>query len=160
MCISETYLTNSPTTNRFPGKALCGVCDMPRLAPFLLVWSCLSTLLHAEPQTLTGRCVGVHDGDSITVLAAGNVQLKVRLEGIDAPELKQPFSQQSKEALSGLVFGKALTLQRPLRANARRCHGRRRKREPHNCAIWLRVAFRQVQKGLRHCWQRRTPRKG
>lgn len=84
---------------------------MPRLAPFLLVWSCLSTLLHAEPQTLTGRCVGVHDGDSITVLVAGNVQLKVRLEGIDAPELKQPFSQQSKEALSGLVFGKALTLQ-------------------------------------------------
>lgn len=61
-------------------------------------------------QTVTGRVVGVHDGDSITVLAAGNVQLKVRLEGIDAPELKQPFSQQSKEALSGLVFGKAVVL--------------------------------------------------
>lgn len=54
--------------------------------------------------------MGVHDGDSITALAAGNVQLKVRLEGIDAPELKQPFSQQAKQALSGLVFGKPVSL--------------------------------------------------
>jgi len=65
----------------------------------------------ARAQTeITGKVVGVHDGDSITVLAAGNLQLKVRLEGIDAPELKQPFSQQSKEALSGLVFGKTICL--------------------------------------------------
>lgn len=84
---------------------------MPRLAPFLLVWFCFSALLHAQSQTVNGRCVGVHDGDSVTVLAAGNVQLKVRLDGIDAPELKQPFSQQSKEALSGLVFGRDVTLQ-------------------------------------------------
>ena len=81
------------------------------LAPLLLFWFCLSLLLQAEPQTLTGRCVGVHDGDSMTVLAAGNVQHKVRLDGIDAPELKQAFSTQSKEAMSGLVFGKALTSQ-------------------------------------------------
>ena len=84
---------------------------MPHLAPLLFVWFCLSLLLQAEPQTLTGRCVGVHDGDSMTVLAAGNVQHKVRLDGIDAPELKQAFSTQSKEALSGLVLGKAVTLQ-------------------------------------------------
>lgn len=65
----------------------------------------------AQSDVVTGRVVGVHDGDSITVLAAGNVQLKVRLDGIDAPELKQPFSQQSKQALSGLVFGKSVNLQ-------------------------------------------------
>lgn len=64
----------------------------------------------AQSEVVTGRVVGVHDGDSITVLAAGNVQLKVRLDGIDAPELKQPFSQQSKQALSGLVFGKTVNL--------------------------------------------------
>jgi len=62
------------------------------------------------PQTITGRVVGVHDGDSITVLAPGNELIKVRLEGIDAPEMKQPFSQQSKVALSELVFGKAVVL--------------------------------------------------
>lgn len=64
----------------------------------------------AQSEIIAARVVGVHDGDSITALAAGNVQLKVRLEGIDAPELKQPFSQQAKQALSGLVFGKAVTL--------------------------------------------------
>jgi endonuclease YncB( thermonuclease family) len=64
----------------------------------------------AESETITARIVGVHDGDSITALAAGNVQLKVRLEGIDAPELKQPFSQQAKQALSAMVFGKTVSL--------------------------------------------------
>jgi micrococcal nuclease len=54
--------------------------------------------------------VGVYDGDSITALAAGNQQLKVRLDGIDAPELKQPYSTQAKAALSGLVFGKVVSL--------------------------------------------------
>ena len=79
---------------------------------FALLWLSLlfASLLHAQPQVVTGRVVGVHDGDSITVLAAGNVQLKVRLDGIDAPELKQPFSTQSKQALSGLVFGRTVNL--------------------------------------------------
>lgn len=61
-------------------------------------------------QTIKGQVVGVHDGDSITVLAPGKTQLKVRLEGIDAPELKQAFSQQAKQALSDLVFSKKVVL--------------------------------------------------
>ncbi len=55
--------------------------------------------------------MGVHDGDSITVLAPENVQIKVRLEGIDAPELGQPFGKASKQAMSDLVFDKVVTLQ-------------------------------------------------
>jgi endonuclease YncB( thermonuclease family) len=84
------------------------------------VWlSCLALLTYLIPcesaakdaiQIITVRIVGVHDGDSITALAAGNVQLKVRLDGIDAPELKQPFSTQSKQALSAMVFGKVVSL--------------------------------------------------
>ena len=35
----------------------------------------------------SGRVVGVHDGDTLTVLSAGNVQRKIRLVEIDAPEL-------------------------------------------------------------------------
>ena len=67
---------------------------------------------HASPEQTnpttgnSGRVVGVHDGDTLTVLTAGNVQIKVRLVEIDAPEIKQPFGQQSKQALSALVFGK------------------------------------------------------
>ena len=41
--------------------------------------------------SLFGRVVGVHDGDTITVLDTSRAQHKIRLAGIDAPELKQAF---------------------------------------------------------------------
>lgn len=59
---------------------------------------------HAE--ILTGRVVGVADGDTITVLDNTNTQYKIRLAGIDAPEKKQAFGNVSKQSLSDLVFGK------------------------------------------------------
>jgi endonuclease YncB( thermonuclease family) len=62
----------------------------------------------AEP--LHVRVVGVHDGDTLTALTDDKRQLKVRLHGIDAPELRQPYGQASKRALSDLVFGKQVTL--------------------------------------------------
>lgn len=55
---------------------------------------------------LTGKVVGVADGDTITVLDDDNVQHKVRLAEIDAPEKAQAFGNRSKQALSALVFGK------------------------------------------------------
>jgi endonuclease YncB( thermonuclease family) len=61
-------------------------------------------------RAITGRVVGVSDGDTITVLAAGNRQLKVRLDGIDAPESKQPFGVKSKQSLSELVYGRTVTV--------------------------------------------------
>jgi endonuclease YncB( thermonuclease family) len=60
----------------------------------------------AHADTLTGRVVGVTDGDTITVLDANRQQHKIRLGGIDAPEKAQPFGQRSKENLSRLVFNK------------------------------------------------------
>jgi endonuclease YncB( thermonuclease family) len=64
----------------------------------------------AMGQTITGRVVGVSDGDSLTLLVSGNRQVKVRLEGIDAPENGQEFSRNAKEGLSRLVFGKEISL--------------------------------------------------
>lgn len=64
----------------------------------------------ASAETLTGRVVGVSDGDTITILQAGNVQAKIRLAGIDAPEKRQPFGQVSKAALSDLVFNRTVTV--------------------------------------------------
>jgi endonuclease YncB( thermonuclease family) len=68
----------------------------------------VASTAHAEP--LTGRVVGVSDGDTITVLDAENQQHKIRVAGIDAPEKKQPFGQRSKEHLSDLVFGKEVDI--------------------------------------------------
>ncbi|MBB1075772.1 thermonuclease family protein [Rhodoferax sp. 4810] len=48
----------------------------------------------------------VTDDDAITVLDADKQQHKIRVEGIDAPEKKQPIGQVSKDNLSRLVFSK------------------------------------------------------
>jgi micrococcal nuclease len=53
-----------------------------------------------------GKVVGVHDGDTLTILTDAKESVKVRLFGIDAPETGQAFGSNSKEALSDLVFGK------------------------------------------------------
>lgn len=63
---------------------------------------------HAEQlKTLSGKVVGCHDGDTIKALINGK-EVSIRLEGIDAPELGQPFGRNAKEALSNLVFGKVV----------------------------------------------------
>lgn len=61
-------------------------------------------------ETIEGRVVGVHDGDTITVFDSTKTQHKVRLAGIDAPEAKQAFGQASKKHLSDLVFDRDVTL--------------------------------------------------
>jgi len=59
------------------------------------------------PGQFTAKVVGVHDGDSITVLI-NNRTYKIRLEGIDAPETGQAFGRKSKQFLSGLIFSKSI----------------------------------------------------
>jgi endonuclease YncB( thermonuclease family) len=61
--------------------------------------------------TLEGRVVGVHDGDTITVLDDSRQQHKIRLAGIDAPESKQAYGSRSKQNLSGLVFNRQVTVE-------------------------------------------------
>ena len=50
--------------------------------------------------------VSVHDGDTITIRTTETS--KIRLYGIDAPELKQPHGQAAKHALSEMTFGKSV----------------------------------------------------
>ena len=58
----------------------------------------------------SGRVVGVHDGDTISVLV-GRRPVKVRLEGIDCPELSQPYGQVAKLFTSDHVFGKPVAVE-------------------------------------------------
>ena len=51
------------------------------------------------------KVVKISDSDTITVLN-GKEQTKVRLYGIDAPELKQPYGKKSKQFLANLIAGK------------------------------------------------------
>lgn len=59
-----------------------------------------------EPQELRGRVIHVHDGDTYTILVEGNKQVKVRMQGIDAPESGQDFSKKAKEYLRTLIIQK------------------------------------------------------
>jgi endonuclease YncB( thermonuclease family) len=55
--------------------------------------------------------INVRDGDSITVVDSLDVKHRIRLAGIDAPELNQPYGHASQQALSSLLIGKVVYIQ-------------------------------------------------
>lgn len=72
---------------------------------------------------LNGRCVGVTDGDTLTILDDAQQQYEVRLADVDSPETSchtrkpsafdekcvehgQPFGKTAKKSLSDLIFNK------------------------------------------------------
>lgn len=63
-------------------------------------------LLVLPAHAFPARCIGVSDGDTITVLNAESQQIKIRLYGIDSPESEQPHGRKAKQNMSSLVFGK------------------------------------------------------
>ena len=78
-----------------------------RIAAALFALCLAATCPAAE---LAGRVIRVADGDTITVLDHGQVEHKVRLSGIDAPEKNQPFGTLAKSHLSALVHGKTVVV--------------------------------------------------
>ncbi len=78
-----------------------------RRLPALLLALLLSASLFG--QEITGKVVGVSDGDTITVLQ-DKTQIKVRLNGIDCPESGQPFGERAKQFTSALCFGDIVTV--------------------------------------------------
>lgn len=66
-----------------------------------------------EARILTGRVVKVSDGDTVTVLEereGDKTQVKVRLDGIDAPEKSQPFGEYCRKNLAAKVAGKEISV--------------------------------------------------
>ena len=68
----------------------------------------LPTILFA--QVISGKVVKIADGDTFTLLVNNHDQVKVRLDGIDAPEKKQAFGNKAKQYLSSMIWGTPVTV--------------------------------------------------
>lgn len=78
---------------------------MKKIFGFIFIFViCMTAFCNAEE--LFGKCVGVADGDTCTILMEGNESRRIRFYGIDAPESGQDFGKKAKEYCSNLIFGK------------------------------------------------------
>lgn len=57
-----------------------------------------------------GRVTTIIDGDTIKVEAKDGKLYLIRMQGIDAPELRQDYGEKSKKKLSDLIKGKDVTV--------------------------------------------------
>ena len=79
---------------------------MKKIAAFFLLTILSMTACAGEDgKTIRGRVARISDGDTITVVTAGNKRQKVRLYGVDAPELHQAFGQKARTQLEKLIDG-------------------------------------------------------
>jgi endonuclease YncB( thermonuclease family) len=62
---------------------------------------------HKDKNIWSGMVVGVSDGDTLMVLHEGKGE-KIRLYGIDAPDIGQAFSKRAKQFTSDMVYGKTV----------------------------------------------------
>jgi micrococcal nuclease len=63
----------------------------------------------AVPRQFTGTVVAIHDGDTISVRTARET-IRIRLEGIDCPEYRQPYSARARQFTAELVHRKDVTV--------------------------------------------------
>jgi endonuclease YncB( thermonuclease family) len=71
----------------------------------VFILAILASVPCSAAADFAGHVVKVTDGDSVTVLV-DTKQVKVRLDSIDAPELKQPFGKRSQQSLAQLCAAK------------------------------------------------------
>ena len=78
------------------------------LLAVILSFLILSSISAAD---ITGKVVGIADGDTITVLQ-NKQQIKIRLAGIDTPEKSQDFGSRAKKFTSDQVFKKQVRVEK------------------------------------------------
>lgn len=84
------------------------------LLAFISVNACTSKSGHnpslKKGRIVTGKVISIIDGDTYDILLRGNKSVRIRMEGIDAPEKGMPFYQKSKKHLSDLCIGKQVKI--------------------------------------------------
>ena len=78
---------------------------------FIILMITFSFPWDVRADTIQGQVVKVADGDTITVQDDMGRKHRIRLAGIDAPEMNQPYGLHSKNNLMSLVDGEMVTVQ-------------------------------------------------
>jgi micrococcal nuclease len=70
----------------------------------------LSSSTHASSTGRGGVVISVHDGDTVVVKTQAGQLIKVRIAGIDAPELSQPYGRLARAHLVTQAQGKFVAI--------------------------------------------------
>ncbi len=76
-------------------RPVCGTLRAMRTLLVVIASMLAGMAMATEP--VDWKVVSVHDGDTFTAVDAANVQHKVRLQGIDASEVKQAFGTKARD---------------------------------------------------------------
>jgi micrococcal nuclease len=100
-----------------------GGVRQPRVLARLLCIGLLAALLvpaatHAvPPRSVVASVQRLADGDTVTAVTPNQTKLRIRLLGIDAPEIEhgskpgQPFGKEARELLGHLIGGKVVRVE-------------------------------------------------
>ena len=77
--------------------------NVGRMRLAVAAWLLLAACAVQAASSVHGKVVGVADGDTVTVLSAKNKRYKIRLQGVDAPELRQAAAGLDRVHFAGPV---------------------------------------------------------
>jgi len=108
----RTTKTGLLYSNRCPetGSPLAHVRARHLVVGLALLVGMASAATAAPAQVQTAHVIRVVDGDTVVVRNAKSLNLKVRLQGIDAPECGMPFGPQAQRFLEQLVLGRTVQM--------------------------------------------------
>ena len=79
-----------------------------RIAGLLLYSLCVARV-DAGPVEFQARVISITDGDTLTVLFQ-KTPVRIRLSGVDAPEVRQAYGSRARQFAASLAFGKTVTV--------------------------------------------------
>lgn len=101
--------TITKAASAFTTIILCVLFSAAQQAPTTAPQSAAAVANNVQ-LVIEGQVINVHDGDTVTVLDQNNKKFHIRLQGIDAPELKQEFGSVSQQSLARMVLGKQASI--------------------------------------------------
>lgn len=77
----------------------------------LIIGDQYNTNVEAEKNRIHGKVVHVSDGDTVTLKDEDGEKHKVRLNGIDAPEIGQDYGDESRDFVKQLALNKSASVE-------------------------------------------------